>query len=290
MFRIGTYFSHVSLILLIVGFITGSYFGFHNTNFVVAEGTKQDVGYNTNLSLYLESFVAEYYDTGVPQDYRSQVKLYENGTEVKSAVIRVNHPLSYKGIRFYQSFFGSTVKVQVKGANEEILMNETFPLTQVLQSGTSEYYAGGFELPQTNLTGRFIISATNGGDAVIGKGELAVQLIQGNQVIAMEKINKGMPQKINELEFTYIDDASYSGFQIRYDPGDAIIWIASTLFILSIVLVMYFPYKQIWVLVKSEKETYQTDVRFSAPRSLNASEEFDTLMNELRSKLPTTNI
>ncbi|MBI4234031.1 MAG: cytochrome c biogenesis protein ResB, partial [Chloroflexi bacterium] len=75
----------------------------------------------TNLSLKLESIVDEYWPEGPPKDYRSQVVLYENGQEVQQGVLRVNHPMSYKGVRFYQSFFGQAVVTEVRDQSGQTL-------------------------------------------------------------------------------------------------------------------------------------------------------------------------
>lgn len=285
-FRLATYVSHLSIILFIIGFLIGSYFGFRNMDFIVAEGARQDVGYDTNLSLYLESFVDEYYEDGAPKDYRSQVKLYENGAEVKSATIRVNHPMIYNGVRFYQSFFGPAVKVQVKSPTGEVLLNDVVLMTQVLQSRVARRNAGEFQLPQLGLTGRFISSATNTFDPMIGEGELGVELSQGGRAIALDKMVKGTPHKVVGLEFTYLDDAQYSGFQVSRDPGNALIWIASSLFIIGIGLVLYFPYKQVWVMLQSRSAGgSRLLVRSAAPRSFNAASDFKSLIGEIENEL-----
>ena len=85
-----------------LAYIIGSAFGFRDTYFIVNEGHTREVGYNTNLSLNLISFTDEYYPDGTPSDFRSEVVLYQGDQEVTRATIRVNHPLVYEGIRFYQ--------------------------------------------------------------------------------------------------------------------------------------------------------------------------------------------
>ncbi len=77
-YRLGTYFSHFSLILFVLAFIAGNYFGFRDLNFAVPEDSFREVGHDTGLSLKLVSFVDEYYENGRPKDYRSDVILYEN--------------------------------------------------------------------------------------------------------------------------------------------------------------------------------------------------------------------
>ena len=116
----GTYASHLSLIIFILAFITGNHFGFTNSAFTVPENGIREVGHDTNLSLELVSFTDEYYQEGMTKDFRSDVILYENGNVVATDIIRVDHPLIYNGIRFYQSYYGPAVNfsIQDKHGNE----------------------------------------------------------------------------------------------------------------------------------------------------------------------------
>ncbi len=100
---------HLSLLIFIAGFIFSSYSGFRDASFIVAEGAERRIGFGTGISLRLDSFSDEYWPDGTPKDYRSEVVISENGAEVKRGTIRVNHPITYKGFRFFQAFFGPAV-------------------------------------------------------------------------------------------------------------------------------------------------------------------------------------
>ncbi len=68
------------------------------------------------FSIELKKFIVDYYSTGMPKLFASEVVLHdrETGAEVP-ARIEVNHPASYKGVEIYQSSFddgGSTVKLK----------------------------------------------------------------------------------------------------------------------------------------------------------------------------------
>lgn len=284
-YRLGTYASHLSLILFIIGFLIGSYFGFRDTEFVVAEGATQEVGYGTGLALSLESFVDEYYPDGMPKDYRSDVTLLENGQPVRREVIRVNHPLIHNGVRFYQSFFGPAVKLEVKSAAGQTLLSDIVPMTQVSQSGAYRRSIGSLDLPQAASIVRLISPATNAPDPMIGEGQLVVQVIHGGQPIDMNLAVKGEPQEIGGLQFTYLDDVQFSGFQVSRDPGNALVWIASTLFVIGVGLVLYFPYKQAWVLVQLRGKSSRILIRTASPRSFNALSEFRSLLNDIKTSL-----
>ncbi len=68
------------------------------------------------FSIELKKFIVDYYSTGMPKLFASDVVLHdrETGKEIP-ARIEVNHPASYKGIDIYQSSFddgGSSVKLK----------------------------------------------------------------------------------------------------------------------------------------------------------------------------------
>ncbi len=294
-YRLGTYFSHFSLILFVLAFIAGNYFGFRDSSFTIPIGGSREIGYNTGLSLQLTSFIDEYYDNGMPKDYRSQVILYENSQEVKQALIRVNHPLVYKGVRFYQSYFGPAVKIQVRDENGQDIFNGNVPLDSSFSSQGYQRYEGFFDLhlPEAEvcLSIRLISSAVNAIDPMIPPGQLAVDVRQDNEQIALRLVELDTPRVVSGLEFTFLEESKYSGFQVSRDPTNMLIWIASILFIIGICTVLYFPYRQVWVLSQSLGQgNSRLLIRTLAPRSFSSTSELNTLANQMEKELPTHKI
>ncbi len=286
-YRLGTYFSHFSLILLVLAFITGNYFGFRDSSFTVPIGSNREVGYNTDLSLQLLSFVDEYYDNGKPQDYRSQVVLYENGQSVKQALIRVNHPLVYKGVRFHQMYFGTAVKMLVRDENGRDIFNDNVPLDSSFYIQGYKHYEGFFDLPEAGLSIRLISSAANTASPMIPAGQLAVDVRQSSEQIDLRLVELGTPCVVGKLEFTFLEVSKYSGFQVSRDPTNMLIWIASTLFIIGICTVLYFPYRQVWVLSQPLGQgNSRLLIRTLAPRSFSSTSELNTLANQMEKELP----
>jgi len=164
LYRLGTYLSHLSLILFILAYIIGSYFGFRDTNFSVAEGATREVGNGTGLSLRLESFTDEYYPDGSPSDFRSEVILYKDGSEVERGTLQVNHPMSYEGTRFFQSFFGPAEVIQVRDSTGKTVYDGAVAMTGSLESGALRRYTGSFVLPDVGLKVQLISPAVNATD------------------------------------------------------------------------------------------------------------------------------
>jgi cytochrome c biogenesis protein len=95
-------------------------------NILVAEGTQSSTAILSQangvliqdlpFSIELKKFIVEYYSTGMPKLFASEVVIHDKATgEQFSRRIEVNHPASYKGVEIYQSSFddgGSSVKLQ----------------------------------------------------------------------------------------------------------------------------------------------------------------------------------
>jgi len=68
------------------------------------------------FSVELKKFIVEYYPTGMPRLFASEIVIHDKETgEKKEARVEVNHPANHRGINIYQSSFddgGSRVKLQ----------------------------------------------------------------------------------------------------------------------------------------------------------------------------------
>ena len=94
-------------------------------NLMVAEGTQSSTAILSQsdgvllqelpFSVELKQFIVEYYDTGMPKLFASDVIIHDKVTgEQEERRIEVNHPANYKGVEIYQSSFddgGSRVKL-----------------------------------------------------------------------------------------------------------------------------------------------------------------------------------
>lgn len=283
---LGTFLTHLSLILFVLGFLVTAVWGFRHAAFLVAEGSREDVGHGTGLSLMLKSFEDEYWPDGRPKDFRSEVVLYSEGREVAPALVRVNSPLSYHGVNFYQASFGTALRLQVRAAGEDVY-NGSFPLTQTVSMEGVVRYAGKLELPEAGITVLLLSQAFNGADPVIRDNEVGALVYRDGTAdpVASELLEAGVPRDIVGLQFTLVGREQFSVFQISYNPGIVLVWIACGFFILGLGLVFYLPYRQLWVLVEPfDKQSSRLTVRASG-RSSPGLDEIKTLLQQVNSKL-----
>jgi cytochrome c biogenesis protein len=116
-------------------------------NLLVTEGTTASTAILTQptgvmlqdlpFSVELKKFIVEYYDTGMPRLFASDIVIRDNETGAEMPTrVEVNHPASYKGINIYQSSFddgGSKVTLQAVPINGVI---KPFEVSGVIGSST----------------------------------------------------------------------------------------------------------------------------------------------------------
>jgi cytochrome c biogenesis protein len=132
--EIGSLVFHWAFLLLLIAVILGKGTGYvgHAT---IVEGTgwtDARLNYDGQLrtgrffggafsgtQITLQDFQDAYRDTGQPMDYRSSLVLAdENGGDVQTAEVRINHPVSYNGIRIFQYGYGWAAMVRVVQGGE----------------------------------------------------------------------------------------------------------------------------------------------------------------------------
>ena len=111
--RLGVYLVHLSVVLLLLGGMVGSIFGYEA--FVnIPEGDSVDSvrlrGSNAlrplNFEIRCDDFKVDFYPGGAPKEYRSSLSVLEKGQVVLTKDIIVNDPLRYQGIGIFQSSYG----------------------------------------------------------------------------------------------------------------------------------------------------------------------------------------
>lgn len=102
-------------------------------NLLVAEGTQSSTAILSQsdgivlqelpFSVELKKFVVEYYATGMPKLFASDIVIHDKETGKKTpARVEVNHPVSHRGVEIYQSSFddgGSTVRMRAIPLNAQ---------------------------------------------------------------------------------------------------------------------------------------------------------------------------
>jgi cytochrome c biogenesis protein ResB len=161
--QLGTFVSHLSLILLLAGALVSSV-GTVQEQHLIAEGTTAGVfpvESDHHLQLRVDKFVAKFDDQGRPLDYRSYLTIMQNGRVVKQGQSTVNDPLEYSGFRFHQSTYatdGAALRIRdtVTGnvVYDEVLQLTSgvpAPLVTIRDDQTGDVIFSGLLVPTEHL-------------------------------------------------------------------------------------------------------------------------------------------
>ncbi|MFQ5582288.1 MAG: cytochrome c biogenesis protein ResB [Mariprofundaceae bacterium] len=111
----GYIFVHVAILVILIGGLMSVQLGFRG-NMSVPEGGSADsinflkgsdvVSLKMPFAVRCNDFFIDFYPSGQPKLFRSNLTIVDNGKEVLTKDIIVNEPLYYKGVNIYQASFG----------------------------------------------------------------------------------------------------------------------------------------------------------------------------------------
>lgn len=284
----GSLVGHLSLLLILAGAIIGTSFGYRDTSFVVAEGSTAAVPVD-GLSLELVSFRDSYYaETGAPSDYASDVILYKDGRQVARQVVRVNDPLRYDGVSFYQSFFGAAAVLTVKDASGAQVFAGGVPLAWT--TNDSSRNVGTFVLPSSGLT-VWVVDSAGTNDPVIKPGQVRVEVYESTgdgQPVATQTLDPGTPATVAGLSFTFERQNAFTGLSVSRDPGAPLVWAGSLLLLGGFTIVFLFPHRRVWARISARRGSSTVSLAAIGRHDSGVGREFTALVTDLRRALQTS--
>ncbi|MBB3177300.1 cytochrome c biogenesis protein ResB [Variovorax sp. Sphag1AA] len=184
------------------------------------------------FSIELKKFIVDYYSTGMPKLFASEVVLHdrETGKEIP-ARIEVNHPASYKGIEIYQSSFddgGSSVKLK---AVPMAAAAKPFEVDGVI--GTSTEITNGTDRLALEYTALRVINVENFGEGGSGamtsgadvrkvdlRGELESRLGAANKTNKPKVLRNIGPSIGYKLRDAAGQAREFQNYMVPVDTGD----------------------------------------------------------------------
>jgi cytochrome c biogenesis protein len=333
--RLGVYVTHTSIILIFVGSLIGSFFGF-KAFLNIPEGSATKVVYLRNEPMWdkimaalgiaespvipnpeggvpsmplgffvrCDSFDVDYYvsplgqPTGMPSEFHSTLSVYDlNSQKILEKRIRVNDPLTYHGITFYQSSYGT-----IPDARGKVLLN--------VRSKNNPSSAG--EMVSIDPGASVYVPSINRTITVLGFSPYGMRDPASGQVLFYQSQNDEYINPTVEIEVykdktplykTYImkTDAGqpnlpedyvisyggywgtrYTGLQVTKDPG---VWVVYTGFILLCIgpLIAFFgSHKKLWVRVQDRTGQAVITVAGTTNRNrMGFEREFNKILDEI---------
>lgn len=285
--KLGTFPFHLGLILLLVGGIVASVYGFRTEEFIIPEGARRNVGHGTGLSVELNRFRDTWTEVGIPMAYESEITIYENGEPVKSGALNVNHPMSYGNATFYQASFGNAAQMTIMDASGNVIYNDAADLGIFTMRDNPDAPAGVIRLPTEGV--QLTLIAPDSDPA--NQPELdTLQLRSGELWVAMETLGdtgpvtgqepegivltQGQPTQINDLVVTFERESRFTLLQVGYNPGIPIFIIASLAMLGGLAVTFYFPHRRIRAIISPDDTGSTLKIAPLAKRDWSGKRDF----------------
>jgi cytochrome c biogenesis protein len=277
----GTVVAHLSLILIMLGFVVSATTGFKDKAFIAPVGVPVSVGHGTGLVVEAKSFTDAYYDNGAPKDYVSDLSLTKAGRQVARHETRVNSPLIYDGVWFHQSSFGNGADVTVTEGGTTVYSG-LVPLQWTSDDGQQSI--GQLTIPARGIT-VFVVEAASGqvlADLPAGSAQLEVHKAGVTDPLGAPVVSQGQSAVVDGLTYTYERNRQYTGLTVKQDKGSWVVWLGSALLVLGSCLVFFMPHRRVWVRITDNADG-TSRVQVGAP--LKRDPGFEPVFSELVSTI-----
>ncbi|MCG6881645.1 MAG: cytochrome c biogenesis protein ResB [Deltaproteobacteria bacterium] len=265
----GVYVVHLSVLLILMGSLLGSFFGFEAFANIL-EGEKTDRIFirktmkplKLNFDVRCDKFSVDFYKTGAPKEFKSILTFLVDGKPVRTSDLLVNHPVTFGGVTFYQASYGSVAGKELQ-------------LRIVRKSGEPKSWdmtvKGETDYPLPGGDGTFkVVDMRND---IMGLGPAALILVQPKTGKPMDfwvfkdhaAVQKKLPApmlasaKFNAEAFSPyrfslsgLKSLYYTGLQANKDPGVPIVWAGCFLMVTGLFVTFFLSHKRLWVHVVSE--------------------------------------
>jgi len=298
------YVVHLSVLLILAGGIVGSLLGFEA--FVnIPEGESVDtVRLRDSRSPKLLGFRVEcldfdvsFYENGTPKEYRSELRFVGDESE-QEATLRVNHPFTFRGIRFYQASYGS-----IPGDAVELLIRrEGSPGAE-----TRLHARRGERVSLPGGAGAFVVEEIREDFMRMGMGpavRIVVHPAAGDALafwvfLHPERVASRFSEsfrsfpKLNPSAFepyTFlledVESRYYTGLQVNRDPGVPYVWAGFFLIVIGLFAAFFVSHRRVWIRIEASGEGALVRVAGRSNKNpVGAEREMNQLTSRLRDHL-----
>ncbi|MBP8646311.1 MAG: cytochrome c biogenesis protein ResB [Syntrophobacteraceae bacterium] len=282
---------HLSVLFVLGGALIGSFFGFKGVmNIPEGESSEEVLLYQRHQSLLLpfqvrcDDFDVSFYDTGAPREYRSDLVVLDDGREVLRRSIRVNEPLTYRGVTFYQSSYGlvlksADVELTDKESGETIALR--LPYREMVKIPGTQDRIEAVQF-QENF-GRFGPAI---GIVLLREGQ---QEPMGSWILVKMPEFHGNRLQNYQVKIIKTEEGYYTGLQVKRDPGVWIVYAGFILLLAGVGMTFYSRHRKLWIWADTTgSESSCTRILIAGRTNKNTltfEEEFNHLADRLRQEL-----
>jgi cytochrome c biogenesis protein len=290
--RLSVYFVHLSVIIIFIGAMFGSLFGYKGfVNILEGESVSKvmlssERELNLGYSLRLEQFSVAQYPNGSPKEFKSILTVLENGKPVPDYTnirVIVNDPLTYKGITFYQSSYGNAGNYFFTVSD----LDGKNPVSLTVSGQSSVNLPDGSSIHVTEATKDVsqFVPGLSGPAAQVelhtadGKAESFVVYANHPELNIQHAQEHG---KGPVIHYKGAEERMYTGLQVAKDPGVEIVWLGCFLMVFGIYAAFFLSHRRIWVRIQNGEVT----IGGNASKNQGAFQQtFEGLVDRLKTDL-----
>ena len=301
--HLGVYLIHLSVLIILIGSIVGSLFGFEAYVNIPEGETINKVRLRKNetvstlpFDVRCDRFLVEFYENGAPKEYRSDLAFMEDGKVALQGALLVNHPITFEGITFYQSSYRPIAgdKVRIKLSRDG---NNPGPSALELIRGNT------LELP--GKEGHFQVVEVAEDFRGLGPAALvSVHPHEGDKkefwiFQNFEMIRKRFPPAM--LRSPSLDPSAFkpytfslegvemkyaTGLQVSRDPGVPLVWTGFFLIMIGLFVTFFTSHRSIWIRIAKTKRGLNIRVAGKANKNpVGIERELDQMTSKIKGKV-----
>ena len=281
--RMGFYMIHMAFLLILLGAILGSVFGYSGfLNLQEGESASAVMG-KDNLEISLpftikcDDFEVEYYEgKNSISEFTSDVTITEPGKDSWKTDIRVNHPLRLHGVSLYQANYGvshytGTVDVQFKDPATGNTEKVSVPISQRVPLPWDK---GTFMIPS-------YIEHLHSRDGHEMGPAVRVHMFPENGQPEVFMMPVGRPEFMQErmgLEVVVAGSSGiapvyYTGLKVTKDPGVWVVYSGFILILVGCLITFFMAHNQLYIKISPAGKKSLVEIRGTANKNPQGFEE-----------------
>ena len=304
--RIGVYVVHLSIVVLLLGSLIGSIFGFEGFVNIPEKETvdaiflrQNGTAYKLPFAIQCDDFEVSFYPNGSPKEFRSSLTILENGQPTLQKDIIVNDPLRYRGINIFQSSYGKMPPDQRQNTPEPPKEVELRITTKATGDSFTRKAAIGDQIELPEGSGVLKIAGFQeaiqfGGQSLgpglilerIGADGKSQQILLPLQFPNFDKMRGGqffisiLGQK--QRAFSPVEKAEryYTGLQVTKDPGVPVVYTGFIGMIIGFIITFFMSHQTVAVELSKHGRGTRVAVAGTADRNKMGMENKTTQLAE----------
>jgi len=248
--RLGVYVVHLSVLVILVGAITGKFFGFQAyvflpegkaTSNIFLQGSRKPVP--LGFELQCDRFERTFYANGMIKQYRADLTVFDpkRETPYQKSII-VNDPLTYRGLTFYQADsyplkeFFVLIRDQASGREQAFRVP---PEKDVVWQDTGfSFRIEEFKATQDGAVQRARIRLTDGSSA-----EPSDVWVKNQDTVTLKQSGKEFSISFRQYYTTLL--------LVTKDPGLLIVYLGCLMMVVGLAICFFLAHRRIWLQIST---------------------------------------